>query len=459
MTTEGTGSTKEGKGSATEDARRRREQVGEGEATFGEGRYTIIGVMDRGALGTSRDGGGTGLGGAGVKIETFALERWMTTYETRIEYDIAESGIFPLTVNDLLDLETPDERERTLARLLDTRLGYSEAPGSIELRSLLASTYRDTGPDEILVTTGAIEANFLLFNVLLDPGDHVVVVHPAYQQLQSVPRAIGCEVSLWELRPERGFRYDLNDLERLLRPNTRLVVVNTPHNPTGAMLSAADLRRVHALAASVGATLLADEAYRWLELPGGEPLAPPVRDLGDRGISVGTFSKPFGLPGLRIGWIAGPADLIARCWAMRDYVSLSPGKLNDALAIIALRRRDRLTERTRGIVEQNLATADRWFAEHADLVEWTRPRGGLLALMRYNLDILSLALANKLAEEHGVMLAPGSAFGYEGYLRIGIGADPIIFAEGLARTARCLSALVAAGVRPRSPARAVATVA
>lgn len=384
-----------------------------------------------------------------MKIETFPLERWMTTYEQRVDCDIAESGISPLTVNDVLDLAEPGAREATLARLLDLRLGYSEAPGSLALRSALAELYRATGPDEILVTTGAIEANFLLFNVLLSVGDHVVVVHPAYQQLESVPKAIGCEISRWRPREENGFRFDVDDLERLVRPETRLVVVNTPHNPTGAMLSAGNVRRVYDLAEAVGATVMVDEAYRWLEVPGGGPLASPVRDLGPRGISVGTFSKPFGLPGLRIGWMAAPDEVVAQCWALRDYVSLSPGKLNDALAVLALGGRDRLVERTRMIVERNLATAERWFAEHADLATWTPPRGGLLAVIRYSAEVPSLVLANRLAEEYGVMLAPGSAFGYEGFLRIGIGQDPTIFAEGLERTARCLEAVAAETVGGR----------
>ena len=384
-----------------------------------------------------------------MKIETFALERWMTTYETRVDYDIAESGILPLTTNDLLALEPPAERDQSLARLLHLRLGYSEAPGSLELRSLLAKTYQDTGPEHVLVTTGAIEANFLLFNVLLDPGDHVVAVHPAYQQIHSVPKAIGCDLDLWRVRAEDGFRFDLADLERLVTSRTKLIVVNTPHNPTGAMLSAGDLRRVYGLAASVGARVLGDEAYRWLAHAGGETLAPPVRDLGDRGISVGTLSKPFGLPGLRIGWLAADTELVARCWAMRDYVSLSPGKLNDALAVLALRHRDRLVARSQAIIAQNLATAHGWFAAHADLASWTPPRAGLLALLRYHVDVPSLALANRLAEEHSVMLAPGSAFGFEGHLRLGIGQDPAIFAEGLARTARCL-----AGLRETTGARA-----
>lgn len=382
-----------------------------------------------------------------MKIETFALERWMTTYEMHVKYDIAESGILPLTVNDLLQFEPPEKRDEMLQRLLEMPLGYSEAPGSLELRSLLAATYSNCGPQNILITTGAIEANFLLFNTLLDPGDHVVAVYPAYQQLYSVPRAIGCEVSLWKLQPENGFRYDLDELERLVTQQTRLIVINTPHNPTGAMLSTADVRRIYALAESVGAKVLGDEAYRWLTIPGGDDFAPPMVNQGASGISVGTLSKPFGLPGLRIGWIAGPADLIAQCWAMRDYVSLSPGKLNDALAVLAVSHRERVVERNHAIISQNLAYATTWMAQHADTVSWIPPRGGLLALLRYNLDIPSLELANKLAEEYSVMLAPGSAFGFEHHLRLGIGQNPAIFATGLERTGECLAELQASGVK------------
>src|SRR6202162_5764751 len=214
-----------------------------------------------------------------MKIETFALERWMTAWETKTPFDIAESGIFPMSVRELLAFEPQEESSRILTLLLDLRLGYSEAPGTLELRSLIAATYRDTKPEEILVTTGAIEANFLLFNALLEPADHVVTVYPAYQQLYSVPRAIGCDVSLWKLRSEDGFRYDMDDLERLLTPRTKLIVINTPHNPTGAMLSAGDLRRIDRLASSVGARVLSDEAYRWLEILGSEPLGAPPRDL------------------------------------------------------------------------------------------------------------------------------------------------------------------------------------
>ena len=376
-----------------------------------------------------------------MKIETFALERWMSRHEMHVSYDIAESGILPLRVADLLGWLPPEEARRTLDELLEMRLGYSEACGTRALRTLIADTYRDCGPDNVLITTGAIEANFLLFNTLLEAGDHVIAPHPAYQQLYSVPRAIGCDVSLWEVGSPSGFRYDVDELERLLRPTTRLIVVNTPHNPTGAMLSSDELRRVYALADSVGATVLGDEAYRWLELPGGEPLADPMYEHGPRGISVGTVSKPFGLPGLRIGWIVASPEVIAACWAGRDYVSLSPGKLNDALAQLAFRLRDRIVERNQAIITANLAAATDWIARHADFLAWTPPRGGLLALLRYDLPMPSLELADLLAGEFGVMLAPGSAFGYEHHLRLGIGQDPPIFRAGLEAASRCFASL------------------
>jgi aspartate/methionine/tyrosine aminotransferase len=393
-----------------------------------------------------------------VRIEPFQLERWMTKYELDVRWDIAESGIYPMSSRELLDLLAPDERQSELDRLLDLRLGYSEACGSAELRGLIAATYENTSPDEILITTGAIEANYLLFNELLSAGDRVVAVSPAYQQLHSVAKAIGCDVALWTLRDDGGFRFDLDDLRALVTPGTRMIVVNSPHNPTGAMLSEEQLREIYALAEELDAWVLSDEAYRWLDLPGSPPLAPPMLNLGPRAISTGTFSKPFGLPGLRIGWIAAPEDVVRRCWGLRDYISLSPGKLNDALAVVAFRHRDQIVERTRQIVAENLPFAARWFAENANLVSWTPPRGGILALMKYQLDLPSLELANRLAEDYSVMLAPGSAFGYEGYLRIGVGNNPDIFAEGLRQTARCLRDLAGTGVPWRSAEMTAATV-
>jgi aspartate/methionine/tyrosine aminotransferase len=387
-----------------------------------------------------------------VRIEDFKLERWMSAWETKVTHDIAESGILPMSVDDLLDLLPPSEREATRDRLLALPLGYSEARGTEALREALAATYENTTADNILITTGAIEANYLLFNVLLQPGDEVVTIDPAYQQVQSVPKAIGADVKYWRIRSDDGFRFDLEDFERVLSGRTKLVSINTPHNPTGAILTDEELQHVYEVAASLGATVLSDEAYRWLDIPGGDPMPVPMRNRGELGISVGTVSKPFGIPGLRIGWIVAPEPVIQQCWAMRDYITLSPGKLNDQLALLAVQHRDAIRARTHRIVAANMVTADQWFAANVELASWVRPRAGLLALMRYHLDIPSSELADLLARDYSVMLAPGSAFGFEHHLRIGVGQRPEIFAEGLQRTRQCFDDLLARGVAKLPPA-------
>lgn len=377
----------------------------------------------------------------------------MTRWELDVDCDIAESGILPLSLADVMELVSPEGREALEHDLMALPLGYSEARGTKALRDILASTYARASADDILVTTGAIEANFLLFNTLLQPGDHVVAVSPAYQQLHSVPRALGAEVDLWSVVQEDGFAYDLDVLESLVRDNTKLIVINTPHNPTGAMLDDVQLDRVVEIADRAGAWVLSDEAYRWLEIPGGPSLPVPLHDRFERAISVGTVSKPFGVPGLRIGWFAANQEIAQKAWGIRDYVSLSPAKLSDRIAQTVIAERDRILERNSQIISENMAIATQWFEENSELASWTPPSGGLLAMMRYNLDIPSSELADRLAGEKRVMLAPGSAFGIEHHLRIGIGQRPDIFREGLVRTAD-LFRQIAAKEGVAAPARA-----
>jgi aspartate/methionine/tyrosine aminotransferase len=376
-----------------------------------------------------------------LNYETFQLERWMTRWELDVDYDIAESGILPLSVADILELVPADAAESLRNDLMSLPLSYSEARGTLALREALAATYKRATADDILVTTGAIEANFLLFSALVQPGDHVVAVAPAYQQLHSVPRALGAEVGLWSVVQDDGFAYDLDVLESMVNEQTQLIVINTPHNPTGATLSDEQLDRVIEIADGVGAWILSDEAYRWLEIPGGESLPGPLHDRYDKAISVGTVSKPFGVPGLRIGWFAANGELAQKAWGIRDYVSLSPGRLSDRIAQTVIAEREPLLKRNAAIISENLETATAWFAENEDLVSWTPPRGGLLAMLRYRLPIPSSELADRLAEEKRVMLAPGSAFGIEHHLRIGIGQRPDLFRKGLQATAELLRSL------------------
>ncbi len=376
-----------------------------------------------------------------MNIERFELERWMTTWELDVDFDIAESGILPLSLSELYELIGDELSSDLQSKILKTPLGYSEARGTLELRSILADTYERATAEDILVTTGAIEANFLLFNSLLEAGDHVVAVSPAYQQLHSVPRAIGCDLDLWSVQTEGGFAYDLNRLEALVRDDTKLIVINTPHNPTGAMLDESQLRDVIAIADRVGAWILSDEAYRWLEHDGGEKLPPPLHDMTDRAVSVGTMSKPFGLPGLRIGWLVANEDIARKAWGMRDYTSLSPAKLSDIIAQSVIANRERILPRNAAIIAENMAFARQWFKDNADLATWTEPRAGLLAMMKYNLPVNSTTIADALARDVRVMLAPGSSFGLEGYLRVGVGQRPDLFAEGLRRTATYFTAV------------------
>lgn len=376
-----------------------------------------------------------------MNYETFELERWMTTWEFEVSHDICESGIKPFSMAEVLSL-LPDSVAADLKQaILETPLAYSEARGTVELRTAIANTYPNTSAEEVFVATGAIEANFLLFNVLIQPGDHVIVVDPAYQQLQSVPRALGADVDLLRVVHDDGYYYDLDELRALMRPETRLIVVNTPHNPTGTMLSENQIQELIEIARANDAWILSDEAYRWIEHPGGEPIPAPMRGRYEKGISVGTVSKPFGVPGLRIGWFAAPAEIAQAAWAVRDYVSLSPGKLSDIITQQIVSHRDVLFARNAAIIAANLETANRWFADNADLVSWIPPQAGLLAMMRYTADIDSTTLANRLAGEAGVMLAPGDAFGMPGRLRIGIGQDPTIFREGLEKTSDFLRKL------------------
>lgn len=373
-----------------------------------------------------------------MNYETFELERWMTRWELDVSHDICESGVKPLSLADVLHLLPGDAAQELQETITSVPLGYSEARGTVALRTALAKSYKNTNAEEIFVATGAIEANFLLFNVLVQPGDHVIVVDPAYQQLQSVPRALGADAELLSVVHEDGYYYDLDELRAMVRPNTRLIVINTPHNPTGAMLSEEQIDEVITIAKQSDAWILSDEAYRWIEHPGGEKIPAPMRGRYEKGISVGTVSKPFGVPGLRIGWFAAPEEITQAAWAIRDYVSLSPGKLSDIITTAIVIHREAIFARNAEIIGANLRTANAWFAEHSDLANWIPPRAGLLAMMGYTADIDSRTLGDRLAGEAGVMLAPGDAFGMPGRLRIGIGQDPTIFREGLERTSEFL---------------------
>jgi aspartate/methionine/tyrosine aminotransferase len=357
-----------------------------------------------------------------MRIADFALERFFARWEFAVEHLLCASDVEGWRMADLLAL-ADDESAALWSNL---RLGYTEAPGHPLLRAEIASLYDTIGPDDVLVFAGAEEAIFCLSNVLLGPGDHAVVTWPGYQSLYEVGRAAGAEVALHELHEADGWALDVERLIAALRPETRLVVVNAPHNPTGMLPTAADWARLTGELADRGVHLLADEVYRFLELDAADRLVAGADAFG-RGVSLGVMSKSFAMAGLRIGWLATrDRGLIARCAAFKDYTTICSSAPAEILSIIGLRARDAVLARSRQIVEANLVHLDRFFADYADRVSWVRPRGGSIGFPRLLDDEPIDAFAARLIEAEGVLLLPGSQFGFAGnHFRLGFGRDDL----------------------------------
>jgi aspartate/methionine/tyrosine aminotransferase len=368
-----------------------------------------------------------------MRIAEFALERFFARWEFAVRHLLCASDVEGWRMADLLALAD----DETAALWANLRLGYSEAPGHPLLRAEIGTLYDTLEADDVLVFAGAEEAIFCLSNVLLGPGDHAIVTWPGYQSLYEVGRAAGADVTLHELHEADDWALDPDRLMAELQANTRLVVVNAPHNPTGMLPTHAEWARVTGELAERGIHLLADEVYRFLEVDPGDRLTTGA-DAFERGISLGVMSKSFALAGLRIGWLATrDRDLLARCAAFKDYTTICSSAPSEILALIGLRARDAVLARSRRIVEGNLEHLDRFFADHADRLSWVRPRGGSIGFPRL-LDEESIdAFAARLVETEGVLLLPGSQFGFDGnHFRIGFGREDL--PEALAGLARFL---------------------
>jgi aspartate/methionine/tyrosine aminotransferase len=353
-----------------------------------------------------------------MQLTSFALERFFARWEFTAEMMLCASDVEGWPMAELLALASEEDRRRWET----IRLGYTESPGLPELRAEIASLYETVQAEDVLVFSGAEEAIFTLHNVLLGPGDHAVVVRPAYQSLAEVARAAGADVSGIELREERGWRLDVDEIRGLLRPSTRLVLVNEPHNPTGSLTDRATFDRLVALAAESGTWLIVDEVYRFLEFDPADRL-PAGADASPTGVSIGVMSKSFALAGLRIGWIATrDRDLLGRLAAFKDYTTICNSGPSEVLALIALRARDRVLARNREIVLSNVARLDEFFGRWRGTFEWVRPRGGSIGFPRLALDVPVDRFADALVAETGVLIAPGGLFGGAAdHFRLGFG--------------------------------------
>jgi aspartate/methionine/tyrosine aminotransferase len=354
-----------------------------------------------------------------VQIADFALERYFARWEFNARYLLCASDVQGYPMADLLALADDEAR----AFWDGLTLGYTESTGHPLLRREVAALYETIEPDEVLTFAGAEEAVFCLMNVLVGEGDHAIVTWPGYQSLYEVARANGAEVTLHELHESNGWALDLDLLRRQLTPATRLIVVNVPHNPTGMLADRATFDRLVEIADEAGVHLLVDEVYRGLELDPADRL-PTGADTAARGVSLGVMSKAFALGGLRIGWLAThDADLLARCARFKDYTTICSSAPSEILAIIALRARDRVLERSRSIVATNLEVLDGFFEDWSDRFEWVRPRAGSIGFPRLTVPGVRIDdWTAELVEAEGVLLLPGSQFGHPGnHFRVGFG--------------------------------------
>ncbi len=366
-----------------------------------------------------------------MKIEVFKMERMQSTWENVVDYNLSESGVHPLSPRELLTA-------KELESVLDLELGYSQTNGTPELRAEVARLYRGAGSDQILTTAGSSEANYLLMWSLIEPGDEVLFELPNYMQMWGLLRGFGAALKPFRLREELDWQPDLDEIRKLVTRRTKLIVLTNPNNPTGAVLDEKAMNAIINLADKAGAWILADEVYQ-----GAERTGPRTRSFWgryDKVLVVNGLSKAYGLPGLRIGWIVGPTEVIKRTWPYHDYTTISPSALSDRLARIALspKHRDKILKRTKRILTTNFAVLEAWLRRQDGLLSFLPPRAGAICFVRYNMKLNSTRLVERILRDHSVLLVPGDHFETDGYLRFGFGPEPAYLERALARVEKTL---------------------
>ncbi len=382
----------------------------------------------------------------------FDLEEWQSRWETTVAFNLADSGVAAVRLGELLagggdgaepggDDRPPGEAE--IARLLEVDLHYPPVAGTALLRERIAA-WISAAPENVLVTVGASEANAILVGTLVGPGDEVVVMEPGYRQVRGIALNAGAEVRVFPLDPARGWRPDLAALDAAVTDRTRLIAVTNPNNPVGTILTGAEMDAVVAAARRSGAWLLADEVYRGTERL-TDDLTPTFWGRYERVLSVGSLSKAFGLPGLRLGWLVAPPELVEAAWRRHEYATIATGMLSMRLGELALEpaTRDRLLARTRRYIRGGYGRLEAWIDANADLLSIVPPAATALGFVRYDLDLPSAEVAHAVRQGADVLVAPGATFGVERHLRITHGLEPALLDEALERTGRVLRGLAA----------------
>lgn len=362
-----------------------------------------------------------------MKYTPFRMERWQSTFENRVAINLSESGVHPLTVAELLRLAGRDEGVEGV------RLSYGQSNGSDELRGRIAALYPGATEASVLVTVGGAEANYVGLWHLLEPDRPAAVMLPNYMQVPGMVENFGAPILPFHLREETGWQPDLGELEAALEAGANFILVTNPNNPTGASLTLDAINGISELADRFGAWILSDEVYCGAEVAGEE--TPSFWGRTDRVLVTNSLSKAYGLPGLRLGWIVGPPDLVKSLWGRTDYTTIAPASLSDHLATIALEptTRARILQRTRGIIRENFEAIREWIDSQEGLFSYRPPDAGAICYMRYRSEVNSSVFAEKLRTEKDLLVVPGDHFGMDRYLRVGFGNPRDELLEGLGR--------------------------
>ena len=369
-----------------------------------------------------------------MKFEEFELERNQSLFENKVDYNLSESGVHPLSLKDLL---TQDEQEE----LLHTELFYGHTTGTPELRKQITGLYSGAIVDNVLATSGSAEANFLAIMTLLEPGDELIYMVPNYLQIRGIARNFGITVKELPLRESLSWQWDLDELRSMINGKTKMIALCNPDNPTGAVMTTDVMDGVVEIAEEADCWILSDEVYRGAELNGVE--SPSFWGLYEKTIVNAGLSKAYRLPGLRLGWTVGPADYIKTAWAFHDYTTISIAYHSDWVAskVLAPERRKKILDSTRVHLNHNLDTLVDWMKNCDSKLSLSPPQAGAIAFVHINMDILSQDLTYFIRDNYSVLLTAGKWFGLEGFLRFGYGPPNDYLKAGLDRILQSIKSI------------------
>jgi len=361
-----------------------------------------------------------------MNFHEFEMERWQSTWENKVEFNLSESGVHPLTLKGVLR----DEE----SNVFDIPLGYGQTNGTIELRKRIAATYEDANDNNVIVTNGSSEANFIaLWRLIRDRGEVVFMV-PNYMQIWGLAKNLGAKVKTFRLLESRNeWTPDISTLSHVVSKKTKVIAICNPNNPTGATLNDDDLDEICRIARRVNAWILSDEVYQGSEVDG--EVTPSIWNHYDNVLAISGLSKAYGLPGLRIGWIVTKKQMATKLWANHDYTSIAPNVLSDYIAkkVMEPDTRTKILTRTRSILTQNLPVIKEWVNRNNDHFHFIQPKAGAISYIKYNFHIKSKQFANRLLREKKTLIVPGAHFRMDRYIRIGYGQPADYLTAGLKR--------------------------